>query len=104
MRPPRRNSESQTATIGRGRSARLAAALMVLATGLGVVVTLNALGGGPDPTVAGAFAAAWSRGDLAAAARLTDAPKATLAGLEANRAGLDGASVSVHVQSASGSS
>ena len=42
---------------------------------------------------AAAFVERWSAGDDAAAARLTDDPKAAAAALKANRRGLDGASV-----------
>jgi hypothetical protein len=42
-----------------------------------------------------AFARGWSAGDDAAAARLTDDPKAAAAVLRANRRGLDGATVKV---------
>ena len=48
-----------------------------------------------------AFAAAWSRGDDDAAARLTDSPAAAQA-LKANRAGLDGAQVAVKAGAAHG--
>jgi hypothetical protein len=49
---------------------------------------------GPEKT-AQAFARRWSAGDDAAAARLTDDPKAAAAVLRANRRGLDGATVKV---------
>jgi cell division protein FtsI/penicillin-binding protein 2 len=57
---------------------------------------------GGDPPADDAFArytAAWSRGDDAGAARLTDDAKAARAQLEASRKGLDGASVSAAVRS-----
>jgi cell division protein FtsI/penicillin-binding protein 2 len=49
-------------------------------------------GEGPEAT-AEPFLAAWSRGDDAGAARLTDDPRRAAEDLEANRNGLDGASV-----------
>lgn len=70
------------------------------ALGLGVVLVLALaavalLRGGNDEDSPSqrvdAFLSAWSRGDDAEAARLTDAPTSAAAGLRANRAGLDGA-------------
>lgn len=73
-------------------------ALGALGLGVVLVLVLAALaltGGGDDADSPGervdSFLAAWSRGDDAAAARLTDAPDRAAAGLSANRAGLDGA-------------
>ena len=67
-------------------------ALLVVA---GVVAFLLLRGEGEDPAALAIdrYVAAWTRGDDAAAAALTDNPKAAAAALKANRAGLDGASV-----------
>ena len=79
---------------GRARAGAVAAlALAVLAGGWLV------LGGrGPQAQdAAGAFAAAWSRGDDRGAGALTDRPGAAAEALAANRRGLDGAAVDVRV-------
>src|SRR5215217_1341069 len=74
----------------RGRLAALAA----LAVAVAVVAFLVLPGGGPKPQAAvDGYLAAWSRGDDAGAARVTDRPAAARAALEASRAGLDGARV-----------
>ena len=84
------------------RRRRRAAALV----GLGVAVAVAAVlalvvagaGGKPEPDeAAGRFVAAWSRGDDAAAARVTDHPPAATSDLAANRRGLDGATVTARV-------
>ena len=73
---------------------RFLAPLALLAVA-GVAAFLLLRGEGEDPAALAIdrYAAAWTRGDDAAAAALTDNPKAAAAALKANRAGLDGASV-----------
>jgi len=75
-------------------------ALGALGLGVVVIVVVAAValfgGGGDDDSPAqrlDAFLAAWSRGDDAAAAGVTDAPTRAAAALRANRAGLDGATL-----------
>jgi cell division protein FtsI/penicillin-binding protein 2 len=82
-------------------SRRLAALLALIAGACAVAVVAWALlhGGGddantPDATLT-AFAQAWSRGDDAAAAQLTDAPAAARRALVASRRGLDDATIQV---------
>jgi cell division protein FtsI/penicillin-binding protein 2 len=72
-------------------------AVTLLAIAAAVVVGLGLVGGSDDTPAKhlDAFAAAWTKGDDAAASRETDAPAAALAALRANRAGLDGARVRV---------
>ena len=75
-------------------TARTTTALLALAALVAAFVAYRALSGDDGPsTAAERFAARWSAGDDAAAARLTDDPKAAAAALKANRRGLDGASV-----------
>ena len=75
-------------------------ALGALGLGVVVIVVVAAValfgGGGDDDSPAqrlDAFLAAWSRGDDATAAGVTDAPTRAAAALRANRAGLDGATL-----------
>ena len=79
---------------------RILAPLALLAA-VGVAAFLLLRGDGEDPAALAIdrYAAAWTRGDDAAAAALTDNPKAAAAALKANRTGLDGASVRARVLS-----
>ena len=72
-----------------------AAGALALAVVAAAAVAWTVLGSsGPSAEDAAArFLAAWSRGDDAGAARLTDRPEAAAAALEANRRGLDGATL-----------
>ena len=70
----------------------LAVALVVIALAGGFLAYRTLTGEGAEDA-AEVFTARWSAGDDAAAARLTDDPKAAAAALRANRRGLDGASV-----------
>ena len=72
---------------------------LALLVAAGVVAFLLLRGEGEDPAALAIdrYVAAWTRGDDAAAAALTDNPKAAAAALKANRAGLDGASVRARV-------
>ena len=84
------------------RRRRRAAALVGLGVAVAVVAALALVvagaGGKPEPDeAAGRFVAAWSRGDDAAAARVTDHPRAATSDLAANRRGLDGATVTARV-------
>ena len=72
------------------RSAAPIAAL-VLVTLAAVVVVYRALADSGAQKAAERFAEEWSSGDDAAAAQLTDDPRAAAPALKANRAGLDGA-------------
>src|SRR3954469_24152592 len=78
----------------RRRLAALAALVVVLAAGAFLLVRGGDDGAQAKAAVA-AFAAAWSRGDDARAGALTDSPAVAAKALKANRAGLDGAQVSV---------
>ena len=69
-----------------------------LATAIVVAVAAFAKGDPADGTLQ-RYAAAWSRGDDRAAARLTDRPQEALAQLTASRRGLDGARVKATVGS-----
>jgi cell division protein FtsI/penicillin-binding protein 2 len=74
------------------------ALLLAVAVVGGAAYLLFGAARGPDARDAlDRFAAAWTRGDDAAAARVTDLPGPAVAGLRANRRGLDGASVRVAV-------
>ena len=76
---------------------RAFAAVGLLAAAAAAVYVLAVRGGEPaDPALA-RFAAAWTRGDDAGAARATDRPTVARAQLEASRRGLDGASVAARV-------
>jgi len=66
---------------------------LVAVTLAGAVLANRALTGEGPEEAAGVFVKRWSSGDDAAAARLTDAPRAAAAALRANRRGLDGASL-----------
>ena len=81
-----------------GSGVRFLAPLALLVAA-GVVAFLLLRGEGEDPAALAIdrYVAAWARGDDAAAAALTDNPKAAGAALKANRAGLDGASVRARV-------
>ena len=72
---------------------------LVLAVAAAVVAAVALIGGGGPPAseAADKFAAAWSRGDDRGAAQFTNAPDRALADLQANRRGLDDASVRVRV-------
>src|SRR5262245_33016206 len=88
-RPPSRRRP----TGNRRRRTGAIAALAATAFAIAAVAWLVTRGGdGPEAT-AESFLAAWSRGDDAGAARLTDDPRRAAEDLEANRRGLDGASV-----------
>ena len=78
---------------------RVAAVVALAAVVVAVVVLVLGRGDdGPGATgPAEAYAAAWTRGDDAAAGALTDAPGRATAALEASRAGLDGAKVKAGV-------
>jgi cell division protein FtsI/penicillin-binding protein 2 len=93
-RPPPRRSSSRP---GRGRTLAVLALVAAVAVAGGAAYLLFG-GRGPSAREGVAdFAAAWSRGDDAAAARLTSAPGPAASALRANRRGLDGASVRVSV-------
>ena len=78
---------------GRRITAVVALLLAVVAAGAAIAWSLSGQAD-PDPAdAADRFVAAWSRGDDAGAARLTDRPGQAAAALEANRAGLDGATL-----------
>jgi cell division protein FtsI/penicillin-binding protein 2 len=77
------------------RSAALAA-LVVVALAAGFLVYRTS-GGPRAEDAAEVFAARWSAGDDAAAARLTDDPRAAARALRANRRGLDGARLAVEL-------
>ncbi len=81
------------------RVLRLIAAVSALAlAGLATAVALPRDDAAPPATAAiERFAAAWSAGDDAAAAALTDRPQTALRVLRANRSGLDGARAAVRV-------
>ena len=76
-------------------TARTTALLALVAAALAVAfVAYRTLAGEDGPAkAADGFVQRWSSGDDAAAARLTDDPKAAAAALKANRKGLDGARV-----------
>src|SRR4051794_15502183 len=101
-RPPMRATVSRPPP--RPTSGRRARAFVVLAlvgavalVGGAVFVLLGGLRGPGPRAAAEAFARAWSRGDDAAAARRTTAPRVAAAALRANRRGLDGATAHVSV-------
>ncbi len=83
----------------RGRRIAAVATLLLAVVVAGAAITWLLMGqADPDPAeAADRFVAAWSRGDDTGAARLTDRPGQAAAGLEANRAGLDGASLTARV-------
>ena len=79
-------------------TARISALLALVAVVVAAsYVAYEALTGADPADAATRFAQRWSSGDDAAAARLTDDPKAAGAALTANRQGLDGASVKATV-------
>src|SRR4051812_22687164 len=101
-RPPMRATVSRPPP--RPTSGRRARGLAVLAlvaavalVGGAVFVVLGGLRGPGPRTAAEAFARAWARGDDAAAAGRTTAPRVAAAALRANRRGLDGATARVSV-------
>ena len=74
--------------------ARISALAALVAVALaGAFVAYRALTGEGPGDAARLFAERWSAGEDAAAARLTDDPRAAVVALRANRRGLDGASV-----------
>jgi cell division protein FtsI/penicillin-binding protein 2 len=80
-------------TIHRQRVAAVVAlAVAVLAVAAAAWLLFGRTGPSPEDA-ANRFLAAWSRGDDRSAAGLTDRPKEAAASLEANRRGLDGASL-----------
>jgi cell division protein FtsI/penicillin-binding protein 2 len=81
-----------------GRVAALAALVVVAATAAGILLVRES--GPPAGDAAKAYAAAWSAGRDAEAARLTDAPRAAAEALGASRRGLDGARVRATVGAA----
>src|SRR4051794_7811028 len=101
-RPPMRATVPRTSPRpSRGPRARgltvLALVAAVALVGGAVFVILGGLRGPGPRAAAEAFARGWSRGDDPAAARRTTAPRAAVAGLRANRRGLDGATAHVSV-------
>jgi cell division protein FtsI/penicillin-binding protein 2 len=81
---------------------RLIAVLAIVVPVAAVAVfLLSRSGGDPASDAVAGYAAAWSRGDDRAAARLTDDAKTALAQLQASRKGLDDASVKATVRSVS---
>lgn len=80
---------------------RAAVAAVVLAVAAAGALAAGVLGGGdderPGAVAIDRYLAAWTRGDDAGAARLTDRPGAARRVLEMNRAGLDGAAVTARV-------
>ena len=86
-------------TVQRRRRTAAVATLLLAVVAAGAAITWLLIGQAePDPAdAADRFVAAWSRGDDAGAARLTDRPGQAAAVLEANRAGLDGASLTARV-------
>jgi cell division protein FtsI/penicillin-binding protein 2 len=91
--PPRRSPTRR----GRARAAVVSVLVAAVALAGGAVYLLFGARGPSAREGLDAFAAAWSRGDDAAAARATDLPGPAAAALAANRRGLDGASVRVSV-------
>jgi hypothetical protein len=79
------------------RVAAVTALVLAVAATVSAAILLLAGGGPPASDAAEAFARAWSRGDDDGAARLTNAPERALAALQANRRGLDGATVRADV-------
>src|SRR4051794_39859188 len=79
----------------------LAPLTLVAAVGAVALYFATRPGGDPARHAFVGYAAAWSRGDDRAAARLTDNPNTALAQLEASRKGLDGASVKATVDDVS---
>jgi cell division protein FtsI/penicillin-binding protein 2 len=77
----------------------LAPLVLIVAVGGVAVYFVTRSGGDPASDTFAAYAAAWSRGDDRAAARLTDNADAAVAQLQASRKGLDDASVKATVRS-----
>jgi cell division protein FtsI/penicillin-binding protein 2 len=90
--PPRRYFSR-----GRGRAAAVLALVAAVVVAGGAAYVLLGARGPSAQDALDAFAAAWSRGDDAAAAQATDVPGPAAAALRANRRGLDGASARVSV-------
>jgi cell division protein FtsI/penicillin-binding protein 2 len=80
------------------RIAAVTALLLAVAAAVAAAVWLiGGRGGSPASDAAEAFARAWSRGDDQGAAQFTNAPERASADLQANRRGLDGATVRAEV-------
>jgi cell division protein FtsI/penicillin-binding protein 2 len=79
------------------RLAAVTALVLAVAAAIAAAVLLIGGGGPPASEAAEKFATAWSRGDDRGAAQFTNAPDRALADLQANRRGLDDASVRVRV-------
>jgi cell division protein FtsI/penicillin-binding protein 2 len=85
----------------RRRAAALGALTLTLLALAAAALLLTRGGGGPGAQdVAADFLAAWTRGDDRGAAGLTNAPPRALSALQANRRGLDGATVQARLADA----